>query len=387
MSQQSETPFGLTSIATRRRFVALLGLSAGAGLLAACAPAAAPSPTAAPAKPAEQSKTEAAKPAAEAAQPTAAAAPAAKQGEAGPTNIPHAASLTWWGHVPLMVAIEKGMFQEVGLNVTLEPFVASSDRILALTGGSVQWSNLGSSAVLAEMAKGNESFYWFANVDDSPGNQGIVVRPGIETWADLKGKKLAVTQNTDSEIMVYDLLEENGLKPTSDLELIPLKANEMVAAFANRSIDAYAVWEPIFSDGQAAVAGSKVLARDTDTPIYKKYGTQTAPDVVIIRRELADKYPETTRTLLTAYFKGVDLVKSNPEEAATLVHEKYFKKTQEEALAGIKGFNFFGAKEQTERTEKLLGTLSAVIDWQYNNKRVTEKPDPRKWLRADLAPA
>ena len=86
-----------------------------------------------------------------------------------PIKLDHAASTTWFGHVPLMAAIDRGYFKEVGLEVELKPIVKSSDRMLALTQGAVQWTNTGVLSVIVEMSKGNESFYWFANIDDSPG--------------------------------------------------------------------------------------------------------------------------------------------------------------------------------------------------------------------------
>jgi len=284
-----------------------------------------------------------------------------------------------------MVAVEKGFFKEVGLNVELVSIVTSADRMLALTAGSLQWSNLGSAATLAEMAKKNESFYWIGNIDDSPGNNGLVVQPGINDFAGLKGKKVAVTLNSDAEIILYQLLEMNGLK-ANDVELVPMKANEITAAFTNKSIDAYDVWEPTLSDALKAVPGAKMLGNEKDTAIFKKNGTQVAPDVVIIRRELVDKYPETTRKLLGALFKGVDLVKNSPDEAAGLVAEKYFKKSKEETLAGMKTFQYFGGRDQGERLKRLLGTFNDVVDWQAANKRIDDKPDPAKWMRADVVP-
>src|SRR5262245_5541771 len=99
-------------------------------------------------------------------------------------KLDHAASTTWFGHVPLMVAIDRGYFKDAGLDVELKPIVKSSDRMLALTQGAVQWTNTGVLSVIVEMAKGNESFYWFANVDDSPGAEGLVVQPGINSIKD-----------------------------------------------------------------------------------------------------------------------------------------------------------------------------------------------------------
>jgi len=201
-----------------------------------------------------------------------------------PTKLDHGASTTWFGHVPLMVAIDRGYFKEVGLDIELKPIVKSSDRMLALTQGGIQWTNTGVLSVIVEMAKGNDSFYWFANVDDSPGAEGLVVQPGINSIKDLKGKKIAVTLNSGAEITLYYLLKEAGLALT-DVRVVPMAANEMVAAFTNKNIDAYCVWEPAFSDGQKAVPGSKVLATDKDTPIYRKFKTASAPDVVVIRRD------------------------------------------------------------------------------------------------------
>ena len=78
---------------SRRRFMGLAPLAAGA-LLAACAAPAAPTPTPAPAKPAEAPKpTEAPKPAAEAPKPTEAAKPAATK-PAEPTKPAAAAAPT-----------------------------------------------------------------------------------------------------------------------------------------------------------------------------------------------------------------------------------------------------------------------------------------------------
>ena len=302
-----------------------------------------------------------------------------------PTKLDHGASTTWFGHVPLMVAIDRGYFKEAGLDVELKPIVKSSDRMLALTQGGIQWTNTGVLSVIVEMAKGNDSFYWFANVDDSPGAEGLVVQPGINSIKDLKGKKIAVTLNSGAEITLYYLLKDAGLA-LGDVRVVPMAANEMVAAFANKNIDAYCVWEPAFSDGQKAVAGSKVLATDKDTPIYRKFKTASAPDVVVIRKDLVDKHPETAKKLIAAYFRGVKLTKENPREAAVSA-DKWFKRGVDWAEAGIRKFAYFDASQQREHVDELLGNIEMVIGWAHDSKNIETKPDPRKWLRRDLVPA
>src|SRR5258708_27347544 len=100
-----------------------------------------------------------------------------------------AASNTWWGQIPIMVAIDKGFFKEQGIDTELKNIPASGDRVAALTAGSVAFSNLGRIATITEMARGNNSFYFFANIDDSPGNEGCWARSGFDSFKPLRGHK------------------------------------------------------------------------------------------------------------------------------------------------------------------------------------------------------
>ena len=105
-----------------------------------------------------------------------------------PPKLDFAGSVTWMGQVPVMTAIDKGYFKDAGLDVDIKVVLNSSDRIAALTAGSVAFSNLGRVAVISDMARGNQSFYYFANIDDSPGIEGCWARPGIGSFAELKRK-------------------------------------------------------------------------------------------------------------------------------------------------------------------------------------------------------
>src|SRR4051812_3472872 len=90
-----------------------------------------------------------------------------------------AGSLTWFGQVPVMVAIDKGFFKEQGIDVEYQVILNSSDRLASIDAGSSVFSNLGRSSVIPAMARGDNNFFYFANVDDSPGIEGCWARPGI----------------------------------------------------------------------------------------------------------------------------------------------------------------------------------------------------------------
>jgi NitT/TauT family transport system substrate-binding protein len=101
-------------------------------------------------------------------------------------------------YLPLTVAERKGYFKDEGIEVELKNIGPSGDRMAALIAGSVAFSNLGRIAAIVEMARNNQSFYFFANIDDSPGNEGCWARPGFASFKDLRGKKVAANTSAPS---------------------------------------------------------------------------------------------------------------------------------------------------------------------------------------------
>ena len=291
------------------------------------------------------------------------------------TRLDLAASNTWWGQVPLMVAIEKGFFRDQGIDTELKHIPASGDRITALTAGSVAFSNLGRVAVINEMARGNTSFYFFANIDDSPGNEGCWARPGFNSFRDLRGKKVAA--NTSAQITMNGLLENEGMTER-DIQFVNLPGPEMAIALAKGDVDAACVWEPLFSNVKRAVPGGKLLGLDSDTPNFRRFGTMASPDIMIISRKLVDDSPELAGRLVTAIFKGADHTNANPREAAELA-AKYFRRPVDEVLAGISSFKYFGGANWRQHMELHTGQMEYLARWMFENGKIPAMPDVRAW--------
>jgi NitT/TauT family transport system substrate-binding protein len=297
-------------------------------------------------------------------------------------KLDFAGSVTWMGQVPVMVAIDKGYFKDAGLDVEIKVVLNSSDRIAALTAGSVAFSNLGRVAVISEMARGNQSFYYFANIDDSPGIEGCWARPGIASFADLKGKKVAA--NTSAEITLNGLLAAHGMT-IKDVSYMNLPPNEMAGAISKGDVDTACVWEPLLDGVKQAAPGGKLLGTDKDTDFYKKYGTQAAPDIVIISKKLVDEHPDQAQKLAAAIFKGAELTNKDPAEAAaTTAH--YFKKPAEEVLAQIKTFRYFGLAGWPEHIKGHTAHMQALAQWLYDNNKIPSVPDVAKWENVTFLP-
>jgi NitT/TauT family transport system substrate-binding protein len=301
---------------------------------------------------------------------------------AQPAKLDIAASNTWWGQVPIMLAIDKGYFKEQGIETELQNIGASGDRIAALTAGSVAFSNLGRIAAIVEMARGNQSFYFFANVDDSPGNEGCWARPGFDSFKALRGKKVAA--NTSAQITMNGLLENAGMTER-DVQFVNLPGPEMAAALAKGDVDAACVWEPLLTNVRNGAPGGKLLGLDSDTPNFKKFGTMASPDIMIISRKLVTEQPELARKLAVAIFKGVEFTNAHPQETAeTVAH--YFRKPPEEVLAAMKSFKYFGQEDWPAHMKLHGGQMQYLAQWLYDNGKIPSLPDTAKWESTSFIP-
>lgn len=293
-----------------------------------------------------------------------------------------AASNTWWGHIPLMLAIDKGFFKEQGIDVELKNIGASGDRVAALTAGSVAFSNLGRIAAIVEMARGNHSFYFFANIDDSPGNEGCWARPGFANFKSLKGHKVAA--NTSAEITMNGLLANEGMTE-KDIQFVNLPGGEMAGAIAKGDVDAACVWQPLLANVEKAAPGGKLLGLDSDTPNFKKFGTMASPDIMIISSKLVDTQPALATKLVKAIFKGVAYTNAHPKETAeTVAH--YFRKTPEEVLAAMKTFKYFGSDNWPQHMKLHAGQMQFLAQWLYDNGKIPSLPDTAKWENTSFIP-
>ena len=299
-----------------------------------------------------------------------------------PVKLDLAGSVTWWGQVPLMLAIDKGFFREQGIDTEMKSIPASGDRVAALTAGSVAFSNLGRIAAIVEMARGNRSFYVFANVDDSPGNEGCWARPGFDSFKSLRGKKVAA--NTSAQITMNGLLANEGMTE-KDVQFVNLPGPEMAAALAKGDVDAACVWEPLLTQVKAGTPGGKLLGLDSDTPNFKKFGTMASPDIMIIARKLVDERPELARKLVAAIFKGVEYTNAHPQETAeTVAH--YFNKPPNEVLAAMKQFKYFGAENWPDHMKLHAGQMQYLAQWLYDNGKIPSLPDTAKWENTSFVP-
>ncbi len=291
-----------------------------------------------------------------------------------------AASPTWYGHVPVMVAIEKGFFADEGLDVEFTPIFSSSDRIAALSAGSVAFSNLGRVAVIAEMSRGNDEFYYVANIDDSPGSEGCWAREGIDTVAKMKGTKVAAQGS--AEITMTLLLKTAALSQ-KDISLVNIPGNEMAPALSRGDIDVACVWQPLLDGLKAAVPDGHLIGTDKDTDFFTQFKTMAAPDIIIMRRDLVDSQPDVAAKIVKAMFRGADFATAYPGQSAELV-SKYFNKPASDLVEPIRNFHYYGTAGWKEHFDRHSSQMQALSELLFELGKIGQNAEVSKWANTEF---
>lgn len=188
----------------------------------------------------------------------------------------------WPGWIVWDIATTQGYFEKHGVEVELiwMEYVASMDAFAA---GQVDGVSVAHVDALVMNSTGARNLMILLN-DYSNGNDKLIARPGIESVADLKGKKVAEEVGLVSHLMLIKALEANGLTE-ADVTIVNTPNHQAPQVFASGDVDAVCAWQP--SSGQAlkAVAGAKELFTSKDVPGLIYDALVVSPASLISRRE------------------------------------------------------------------------------------------------------
>ena len=294
----------------------------------------------------------------------------------------------WYGHIPVWVGIEKGIFEKHGFDVKWQPIGKSMDRLNAISSGEAQFASLGEIAMLSAMAQGNRRFYWVGNQDIAPGLEGLVAAPGITTFEQLRGKKIGFPFCSSVDLTGRMLLEQKGLDPLKDVQLANLEVGDVPAVFLAGNVDGALIWEPGFSQ-LLSREGATVLGMDTDTEVYKKFGTMTGPDVLIIGKSWVDADPVRAKRFMKAYFEALGWVKTNTDQATEIVQGKYIQQELETIQKNMDKFIWHDLDAQREvmSDEGIFGQADFVVRILHEDmKTIPRVPAFREWVNMDIFP-
>ncbi|HYD14892.1 MAG TPA: NrtA/SsuA/CpmA family ABC transporter substrate-binding protein, partial [Hyphomicrobium sp.] len=211
----------------------------------------------------------------------------------------------------VIVAKEKGFFEKHGLNVEVSNFTSGKKALDAVLGGGADIATTAEAPTTAA-ALSKQPIAFLARIEYSDLKTLTRKASGINTLADLKGKKIGFTAGTGGEIYTQELLKKAGLK-ASDVELTNIPPHGLAAALSAGSIDAYNTWEPHIFKGKKAL-GDEASELDTKGIYAETF------NLVVLQDYLA-KNKDAIERFLKAAIMAEAWIKAHREEAIAVVAE------------------------------------------------------------------
>ncbi|HYF81595.1 MAG TPA: MetQ/NlpA family ABC transporter substrate-binding protein [Clostridia bacterium] len=260
--------------------------------------------------------------------------------------------------IPIIIADEKGYFEKEGIDVNFQSFKSAKDRDAAFQSGNLD------GIICDEVAI---CLYQNADFDVkitglTDGNFMLIANPnsGIKSINEMKGKSVAISENTCIEYTLDTLLEKNSLKPEDvQKSMVPAIPTRLEMLRTNK-VDAALLPEPFST--LAVKDGGILLGSANDAGIYTS--------VTAFTQEAISSKSAEIKAFFKAYNQGVDYVNNTP----IAEYEDIIIKTvgYPEDMRGKIELPKFRKNLLPKDTE-----IKSVIDWAAKNNLLKKELSPK----------
>lgn len=293
-------------------------------------------------------------------------------------RVGHPGSGVWTGIQGL--AYKKGFFEEelAKVNATIEVtgFAKSGPEInAALTGKSLDAAIYGDVSATQVKSKGTDTTLLGGQLSDNA--SVLVVKPDINSVADLKGKRVAAGFGTYMHRILGLFLETGGITlpktdgtGSTDIEFLNLTNDAAIAAFTKGDIQAFLT--------------SHINALKLEKDSYKILLTSKGKNEwgytenVIFRTEYIKENPQVVVAFLKALLRASDYAKDHLDELRDLsVEAGYTLESLNEAKPTIDDWAI-----SLEGTPEFIESLQATTKWLVSEGLSTQEVDINEWYDA-----
>jgi len=179
------------------------------------------------------------------------------------------------------------------------------DSITALASGKIDANTQTLNDTISSVANGSDQVIVLIN-DNSIGNDKVIAKEGINSIADLKGKKVAAELGTVDHFLLLLGLRKVGLTQ-ADIQFQPLETGKAAEAFIAGQVDAVGVFAP-FTTKALLRPGSKELFSSKEFP-------GAISDHLVVSRQLITERPQDVQALVNSWFDTLNFIQNNPEKS------------------------------------------------------------------------
>ena len=189
--------------------------------------------------------------------------------------------------------------------------------------------------------------------------ESLITQEELSSVAELEGKKIAVPFGSTAQFSLLAAVEDAGLEPT-DVEIINLAPDAMLAAWDREEIDAAWVWDPTLS--KLKETGSVLLSSAQTAELGR--GTY---DVGSATTEFVESNPEFMDVWTELQSLAAQEINEDPASAAESIAVQ-LSISPEEVEAQLPGYIYLTADQQLEESyfggglqESLISTAGFLV--------------------------
>lgn len=256
----------------------------------------------------------------------------------------------WNGASLVAISNDQGYWEEEGLKVEASVFTSGPVEVQALQSDDLDFAYIGQGAMWLPATGAAK----IAVINTLSAASRIIAQPGLNSMADLAGKKIGVPEGTSGDLVLTLALEDAGMT-RDDVEVVSMDATTIVAAFSSGQIEAAASWYPLISTIKAQVPDLVEVASEAE--LVAGGGSPTAH---VTSNRIVEEDPELVSKFDAVMRKAMDFRAEHTDEAIQITAD--FLKIPVDVVAGdAENIAIFSASELDA-----YGESGEVNEWLNN---------------------
>lgn len=218
-------------------------------------------------------------------------------------------SSPWPGYEPIYLARDLGYLNE--RQVVLNELPSSNITLESFSNGSADVATLTLDETIALLAQGKKVRI-LAIMDISNGADAVMAAPHVRTLADLKGKRIAITNIPLGVYMLSRTLDAARLKP-KDVTVIPMPEDKHEFAYQQKQIDAAVTFEPFKTKLKQAGAHTLFDSSKIPNEIF---------DLLLVTEDVYQNRRTELCELTRQWFRTLEYVHDHVQETHALMSKR-----------------------------------------------------------------
>lgn len=262
---------------------------------------------------------------------------------------------------PVQFAIDEGIFEEHGLDVTLESAQGGAAMLPAVSGGSIDIGVGNPLSVVLAKDQGLDTKIlsgFSSSLPEGDDITGVAAAQdaGIAPWKHLAGKRVAVnTINGQGDLTIKEAVKQDGGDPGA-VQFVEMPFQDMPAQLERGEIDAAWVPEPFLTQ--------LINGEQTELVGYNYQETVPGLDTMVTfsSAEFVEENPEVVESYEDAIHEALQFAQENPDRVRETIVS--FLNMPEEVAADLRLEEFDAEvdRDELEELAELMRTYGVIED-------------------------